>query len=552
MERAGGLLDPSRHLDELEVALAEVRAAAAAATFPLATASAGRAAQTAALVREQVDDYLEPRVRRLGAPLLAVVGGSTGAGKSTLVNSLVRSPVARAGVLRPTTRAPLLVAHPADMPWFAERSLLPHFERSTRPGPDTLQLVNTPALASGLALVDAPDIDSVVVENRRLGAELLGAADLWLFVTTARRYADAVPWSLLREAADRGTAIAVVLDRVPPEVREEVAAHLRQLMAVRGLGETPLFPVAESTLDGNGLLPELEVQPVKRWLDAVARDRTRRRSVATRTLLGALAGARDRIEALATAAQDQIDTAENLAGAVQRHLVGAVSSLERGLASGAALVGSTHGPWQRMVDSGGLTNARRGTAPPRAARQALVDAVGAALTAMVHEADLTATGGIREDWRHSQAGRELLAADPALGSPAVGFASAARDLIQGWQWWLMAAIRGERGDRPAGAIHLVATIASVAPPIEDVTADGAGPQALRQILGDETAARWGDLARAELRRRAGELFQGEVARHLAPITAAGVDPEAPAQLRAVAERLTLARAALAPWRGDAA
>jgi hypothetical protein len=205
-----------------------------------------------------------------------------------------------------------------------------------------------------------------------------------------------------------------------------------------------------------------------------------------------------------------------------------------------------------MVDSGGLTTARRGTAPPRAARQALVDAVGAALTALVHEADLTATGGIREDWRHSQAGRELLAADPALGSPGVGFASAARDLIQGWQWWLMAAIRGERGDRPASAIHLVATIASVAPPVEDVTADGAGPQALRQILGDETAARWGDLARAELRRRAGELFQGEVARHLAPITAAGVDPEAPARLRTVAERLTLARAALAPWRGDAA
>ena len=40
----------------------------------------------------QLDDYLLPRLRRLDAPLLAVVGGSTGAGKSTLVNS---SPGAR-------------------------------------------------------------------------------------------------------------------------------------------------------------------------------------------------------------------------------------------------------------------------------------------------------------------------------------------------------------------------------------------------------------------------------------------------------------------------
>jgi hypothetical protein len=32
------------------------------------------------------------------------------------------------------------------------------------------------------------------VANHDLAALLLGAADLWLFVTTAVRYADAVPW----------------------------------------------------------------------------------------------------------------------------------------------------------------------------------------------------------------------------------------------------------------------------------------------------------------------------------------------------------------------
>jgi ABC-type transport system involved in cytochrome bd biosynthesis fused ATPase/permease subunit len=63
----------------------------------------------------QLDDYVLPRLRDVDAPVLAVVGGSTGAGKSTLVNSLVGDLVSQPGVLRPTTRSPVLVHHPADV-----------------------------------------------------------------------------------------------------------------------------------------------------------------------------------------------------------------------------------------------------------------------------------------------------------------------------------------------------------------------------------------------------------------------------------------------------
>ena len=42
----------------------------------------------------------------------------------------------------------------------------------------------------GLALLDAPDVDSVEEGNRVLAAQLLGAADVWLFVTTAARSAE--------------------------------------------------------------------------------------------------------------------------------------------------------------------------------------------------------------------------------------------------------------------------------------------------------------------------------------------------------------------------
>src|SRR3954462_4784250 len=95
----------------------------------------------------------------------------------------------------------------------------------------------------GLAILDAPDVDSVVEENRELAAELLAAADLWLFVTSAARYADQVPWEFLRQAAERSTAVAIVLDRTPEDAVQPVPPHLARLLASRGLKASPLFVV---------------------------------------------------------------------------------------------------------------------------------------------------------------------------------------------------------------------------------------------------------------------------------------------------------------------
>src|SRR3954454_4564589 len=123
----------------------------------------------------QIDDYLLPRLASMDAPLLMVVGGSTGAGKSTLVNSLVGAPVSPAGVLRPTTRAPVLVCHPGDVGWFEDDRILPGLARTTggRAASGGLELVSTDALPPGLALLDAPDIDSVAAANRALAGQLL-------------------------------------------------------------------------------------------------------------------------------------------------------------------------------------------------------------------------------------------------------------------------------------------------------------------------------------------------------------------------------------------
>ena len=258
----------------------------------------------------QLDDYILPRLASLDAPLLAVVGGSTGSGKSTLVNSLVESIVSAPGVLRPTTRSPVLVHHPDDERWFTPARILPDLARASGgnavEGQATMQLVASSTLPPGLALLDAPDIDSVVLGNRELARQLLGAADLWLFVTTAARYADAVPWELLRQASERGTSVAVVLNRVPRGSIPVIREHLASMLKEQGLGAAPIFTVAESDLADDGMLPPDEVARLHSWLSALAKDARARALVVRQTLTGALDSLDPRIQALVDASAAQV------------------------------------------------------------------------------------------------------------------------------------------------------------------------------------------------------------------------------------------------------
>lgn len=191
--------------------------------------------------------------------MLAVIGGPTGAGKSTLVNSLVRAPVSATGILRPTTRTPMLVCHPRSWARVHRHGLTP---------------ISAPALPAGVALIDAPDINSIDQADRELSNELFDDADLWVFVTTAARYADAEAWRHLRAAQQRKVDLAVVLDRVPPQAVEEILPHLTELLAGGDSspagGPVPLFVVPDSQLDRQGMLPERVVTPIWEFLHKCA------------------------------------------------------------------------------------------------------------------------------------------------------------------------------------------------------------------------------------------------------------------------------------------
>ena len=185
----------------------------------------------------RLQDVVLPRLEDADAPVLVVVGGSTGSGKSTLVNSLLGRNVSRAGAVRPTTRRPVLVCAPKAREWFMSDRVLPRLAKSEGSGGDSLDAITIAVektLWPAVGIVDAPDIDSVEDGNRRLAAELLDGADLWVFVTTAARYADAVAWKHLEEAASRGLRVAIVLNRVPPGAAQEIREDLASLEAAAG------------------------------------------------------------------------------------------------------------------------------------------------------------------------------------------------------------------------------------------------------------------------------------------------------------------------------
>ncbi|MFD9244868.1 dynamin family protein [Streptomyces sp. NPDC059556] len=269
-------------------ALSALRDRVAAVRLPLPLPDTPRARQTRAELLAQLDDYLVPRLKDPDAPLLAVVGGSTGAGKSTLVNSLVGRRVSESGVLRPTTRTPVLVCHPEDHHWFAGMRVLPqltrvwlpqadddHADDAPPPEDNALRVETAASVPRGLALLDAPDIDSLVVENRLLAAELMCAADIWVMVTTASRYADAVPWHLLRTAKEYDATLVTVLDRVPHQVIGEVSRQYEALLDKAGLGDVPRFTIPElpeSADGGSGLLPDSAVAALRGWLAHRAED----------------------------------------------------------------------------------------------------------------------------------------------------------------------------------------------------------------------------------------------------------------------------------------
>ena len=541
-----------------------------------------------AAMARQLDDYILPRSASVDNPLTIVVGGSTGAGKSTLVNTLLGEPLTQSGAIRPTTRHPVLLHRAEDEAALSPERFLPTLPRTRTsgmnagsqalPGLDpkiarALIPITTSALPQGIALIDAPDIDSVSEENRTLAKELLSAADLWLFVTTANRYADAVPWELLHEAAARSIAIAVVLNRVPEGDEEAIENDLRRMLDEAGIHAVLIHTVTEQPRDESGMLAPVSLAPLTLWIRELGADAPARAAIARQTLAGAVETLAGNLQVLAAEQARQQAAHESLATIAAEEYEDALTTIDGALSDGSLLRGEVLSRWHDFVGTGdffrsldstiGRLRDRVGSAlrGQPAAAQKVEDALESGIHAVVLDAAARASENTRTRWRASRAGRSLLArldapqmasAAPEQNAEAKGevqsaediFSAAVAEQIRLWQGSVLEMIREEGADKRkrarflslgvnAAAVMLMVAAFSLTGGITGIEAGIAGgsgvvgTKLLESIFGEDAVRRMATRARTDLLERMADLLT----EHAQPFTAVleETDPQADAE-----------------------
>lgn len=550
-----------------------------------------------AAMARQLDDYILPRSASVDNPLTIVVGGSTGAGKSTLVNTLLGEPLTQSGAIRPTTRHPVLLHRAEDEAALSPERFLPTLPRTRTsgmnagsqalPGLDpkiarALIPITTSALPQGIALIDAPDIDSVSEENRTLAKELLSAADLWLFVTTANRYADAVPWELLHEAAARSIAIAVVLNRVPEGDEEAIENDLRRMLDEAGIHAVLIHTVTEQPRDENGMLAPVSLAPLTLWIRELGADAPARAAIARQTLAGAVETLAGNMQVLAAEQARQQAAHQSLATIAAEEYEDALTTIDGALSDGSLLRGEVLSRWHDFVGTGdffrsldstiGRLRDRVGSAlrGQPAAAQKVEDALESGIHAVVLDAAARASENTRTRWRASRAGRSLLARLDAPQAVAVApqavsaaaeqnadgeakgevqsaediFSAAVAEQIRLWQGSVLEMIREEGADKRkrarflslgvnAAAVMLMVAAFSLTGGITGIEAGIAGgsgvvgTKLLESIFGEDAVRRMATRARTDLLERMADLLT----EHAQPFTEVleETDPQADAE-----------------------
>lgn len=587
-DSAGIALEYSASPGSLAALTAEVEQLLTRASFPLETADAGFARNAQKQTLKQIQDYVRPRLESHQAPVLAVIGGSTGAGKSTLINSLLGERVTLPGALRPTTRNPVLVHHPDDEQWFTSERILPSLKRehthsesglgqtvlaadlSERDIKEAqfaeaskeLRLVASEAVPRGLAIIDSPDVDSMVDSNRELAHQLLGAADLWIFLTTAARYADAVPWEALRSAARRQTEVAVVVDRVDPSAME-VVLDLRDMLNQNDLDDAPLFVVEEQPLQ-DGFLPGLATAHLSEWLAWIMLAPGERDKVVNATRTGAVDALARSIEELAVHSETQVRAHESLVREVERAYDRAAQRISEETSDGSMLRGEVLGRWQDFVGTGEFMRGieekisaardkftayfRGKTAAPKVQR-----AVGDSLFAIVKNQSDEAAESAFSAWHANIAGRPFTNS-PSLASSSTQLADSLSYEIRQWQGHVMDLVSqtGASKRSKARALALGTNGLGVALMVVAFATTGgltgaeigiAGGTAvlaqrlLESVFGEEAVRKLAQDAQKDLNARVRKVLDAEQQRFLGQLEPLGISESQSAQLRAAARAL---------------
>jgi hypothetical protein len=424
----------------------------------------------------------EPR-----APLLVVVGGGSGAGKSTTVNSLGRRELTSTGVVRPTTRVPTLVCHPDDRAWFVDERILPDLVRvpldDTHPPtaePELagrqLRLGVSSALPLGVALLDTPDIDSVALANHVLADESLDAADAWVWLATSRSYADEVGMTYLRRASARQALTVVAITQVRPHERDEVLADVDRLLSAERVPTDARVEIPYATVT-DGQLPETAVAELRGWLEALA-PTDRRVQVRANALAGLRAAVPAELSGLVAASERELELADRLTRSVDERFTAVSSHLGTELDAGLSLRSEVLDRWHQLVGGNETLSRVQSTANQLATvlraklgqptrddtRQVQVE-VADELTRTVIRLLEGASRAARNDLEAEPQGREVLDRTPQLRRDRDDRQADVRRLVADWEAGVaeqverVGAPRKVQARRTSTAINAVATSA---------------------------------------------------------------------------------------------
>lgn len=249
-------------------ALAEAIEAAGALGLDVSAATAAR-------------DVARDRLRFPGTTYVLALAGGTGVGKSSLLNAIAGSTVSRATALRPTTSEPV-----AWLPRAARAELGPLLEwlgvREVREHDD--------ARATGVAILDLPDLDSIAAEHRARVDELLPRVDAVVWVADPEKYRDAVLHDdYMRRWMPRLARQLVVVnksDRLGPDDVERIRRDLAATLPSAAQGAVDV--VTASATRG-----EAGIDRVRAWIAGGA---DAKRIVAERVAAEARAAVRDLAE----------------------------------------------------------------------------------------------------------------------------------------------------------------------------------------------------------------------------------------------------------------
>ncbi len=396
-------------------------------------------------LRDHLNGHVLPRARSLDAPLLVLLVGPTGAGKSSLINTLAGFRVSPSGVMRPTTREVVVAARAEARP-----SLLAEGSPLATLAAGRLAFVESAGMPDGVALVDSPDVDSIEHANRELTDRLAEAADLGVFVTTATRYADRVPWEVLGRARDRGLPLIVVVNRMPEDAadRSAILEDIGRLLADAGisLDGVELLPIEEGavdpTIDG---LAASSVAAIRARIDALGADREARRALAARALAGSLAGLAPLVERVADDVAHEAIEADALRRAATHAFQSELAALRDAVGGGTFLRAEALRQWQSFVGAdeitrffssgigklrGTISAAIRGTprAPVAEVREdTLADLVALSRSHAGEAARRTATA-----WNEEASMRDLVTDDASLWSVSSGFDASLWTRLEAW------------------------------------------------------------------------------------------------------------------------